>query len=451
MKSPGTPVDTSHKRAHKIELIAAACAVLLIVVVCFIIALVGEKAKTESTGVPSKPVFKNQLTPSTELKVGTHRYVSPCQVLPLASAAKIFGKATPATKASEESLAVSIPTTAETYVARTECSYSLSSGVVKLNADQYVDASELKDVSSVFNGTSEEIKAEVDGLKQKAGGDSDAQALVKTLDTSLLKFDKYQDEFDDDVLAKANFDGMILPDFLGDMLMIQGNVVYQIDAGKPFDKLTSADIGNLGQAFEAIQKNASNSQLDQSPIATILGNTDHIGATKIIEPCVILDGAMFKAISGVDENGLVSRVTLPVDANRDLIDQQVHKRVIFSNSCQRTHDADPTDSGVQLQLNHAKTVEYAIQYVKDFNDDTAAAPPEALQTNADEAFVFHSSLQSAGETGDTYLFRVGPYVAVLDISTKTSTGGDSTFADAGRDQYTQAINLLVDRLKQAEQ
>jgi hypothetical protein len=436
----GSTQHPSRRRA----ILAAVVLVILILLVGSAVALTGYDSTKKNQATVPKQQFPNQLTPASEIKVGTHRYVSPCQALTLSAAAGIFGKADASTRVTEDSLAVSIPASEEHYVANTQCRYKLAGTTVTVTAEQHVDGSDMKDLGNLFTGGSDEIStAKTLENKATASDNADARRLADKLEKSIATYNKYNDEFDEDKLAKLNFDGVILPDLFGDLKMIQGNVLYGVSTGGRGDSLTADDLAKYGKAFETIARNAKNTHLDQSPVPTILGNKDKIGSTKILEPCVILDGGTFKTIAGNDENDTVSRITLPIDANRDIVDKQVNKRVLFSNECERNYNGDPINTAVKLQLYQAKTTEYAQQFVKDFNDDTDAQPPNALQTSADEAYIFYNSVDTAT---NSYLFRVGPYVGLVDISSLTS--GDESVSSASQDQYINAINLFTARIKQ---
>jgi hypothetical protein len=51
-----TPDTSTRKLSRKVEFITAGCALLLIVAVCFVLALIGSHQKKSNTNVPSKPV-----------------------------------------------------------------------------------------------------------------------------------------------------------------------------------------------------------------------------------------------------------------------------------------------------------------------------------------------------------------------------------------------------------
>lgn len=431
---------------HKKIAIAAGLAILGVIIGVIVFATSGHDTTTTKPSANS-PKFKNLLTPASEIKVGNSRYVSPCQVLPLASAAELFGVTNPGTQLTEDSLAVSRPQSDQsaTNTYRTSCGYALTDKTVHLYADQYADASELQHVSSVFLRSEDKQRATIAAIKKTAGNDVEAKELASTFEKSLDKLNKYKNEYDDDKLKNVDFNGMMLPAYASnDVLLLYNNVVYSLDSGIKLEIASVEQLAKIDKAFKIITRNAANQHLDQSPAPTILGNTDMIGKTKILEPCVVLSTSVFQAITGQADNDLVERSTLPIDSNRDVVDKKVNKRVIVSNICNRNYKAGDMATKVGLHLYQAKTTTYAKQYVIDFHDAPSTPAPTPLQTSADEAFVFANSTDPASPT---YLFRVGTYVGVISLETSDSTGADLTITKSSQDEHIRAINLLVENLK----
>lgn len=392
-----------------------------------------------------QPVFKNVLTPASEIKVGNTRYVSPCQVLPFAKVTEIFGQAAESAYVIEDSLGASVPANSEENVMRTYCNYNLAKSLsIKVSADQYTDSAELKRVSSVFLVKSDRVQAILNTARQHAGNNQDAKDLLNAVQSSLNTYKTYESVYDKDTLSKVDPDGMILPPFASDgVQVILGNVSYRLDTSIRLDKASAEQLAQFKQALDVIRSNAANPRLDQSPINTIIGSTDHIGDTKILEPCALLSGNIFQTITSVESNDLVGRVTLPLNSNRDIIDNSVGKRVIFSNSCERKHEGGDIDVSFRLKLNQAKSVEFAKQYVKDYDDDPSIVPT-AVTTGADEAYLFPNSRDPLSPA---YLFRVGPYVAVINFESTDSTGSGLKFLPATQKQYIEAVNILTQEIK----
>jgi len=434
---------------------------LLLVVVAIIVLIVktGSNDKISTVDRPTKPTFTNPLTPTSELKVGNARYISPCQALTLSDVTRIYSTTNDSSYVNEDALAVSVPVSDHESRYDTGCTYHLAHATVTLRADQYSDPKVGKRVSTLFLDYSDKYQGTIDGMKKAVAGSStqDAKDLVTTIEKSYAKYSQFKSQYDDEALAKQNFDGMVLPDLLGEgVQMLQGNTLYTLSYGSKDikDPRTSpAALDKLARGLKLVTKNIKNPHLDQSPINPILGSSNRIGTTKVLEPCAVLTTDMFKSLTGTDENGLMRRATLPYNIMKSRFDDKVHKTIVMSNDCERNRDDDSgttavSNNKVELQLYQAANEAQAKQYVIDYADDPSA-PPTPLQTDADEANVYGNSLQSDNLL---YLFRVGPYIGLLSIETSgsQSLADDVHFNYASQDQYVQAINALTAQIKKLQ-
>lgn len=439
-----TPEPSARFNRQHVLMLAATFVTVFVVALLAITLLGGDsKAPRQSASNSTEP--QSQLAPKRELKVGAFRYMSPCQVLPLKDVTKIMGNMSADGYISEDSLAVNY--TDPTSPARTQCEYNINRDTnlsVYLSANQYADASKLKRLSSLFLTDPDVLALQIAKYHQTASDsqNKDAKAYVAKLETSLETYKKYADAYSEDALKQLNPSGLTLPGYLAPVGYIYGNVFYTIDVpGYDSKNLTAEQMAKLNGLLSAVMKHARNKQLDQSPAPTYLNSTAKVGSTKLLEPCTILTTADFTSITGVNENDLLTRLSLRAQPGKEL-KRSDNSPILPTNSCERTaRNTDNSRVRVELQLWYGRSNgEAQAEYAKYNNNGSAEAP---LQTSADEAKLVGSD--NSGATASSYIFRVGPYFAQVRISNLVRS--DTTYGN--QDQHVSAINLLAERLKTA--
>jgi hypothetical protein len=458
LDSPILPLLPQKPDKRKVALFGLlGIAVIAVIVASFLFANHAEK--TTDNGVSSKLAFPNQLTPASEIRVGDFPYVSPCQVLPLSDAQDIFGSLPSDGYVHENSLAVSVPKTDPTHglnSVQTYCDYEYGAkdvNEVTLNAEQFKDATDVKDVPTMVSVSPDKAQQTIDGFKKNAGGD--AEAMVNTMQSSLASYKK---AVEGDTSIKA--DGMVLPGLTGGIQVVHGNVVYTVDMkgsdAKASDtSKTSKQLDQLAKALKVIASNAQNSHLDQSPASTILGSSDTVGTTKVFDSCAMLTTAIFKAATSLDENTILDRTT-PI-ANFAKPTHSINGDANPPNSeCLREHedmvDIAISSTSIDLNIDYGSSASAAKQQIQSLANEPSGGKGTALQTSADEAYVIPSD-GSFGDNIALYEFRVGAYVGSITFTSSSvaDLSDEGTDTPAPQDQYVQAINLVVAQIHKLEQ
>jgi hypothetical protein len=446
-------------------------AVVIVLVLLGIVMLVSS-LKNSSTDIKgdknySASNFKDWLAPPSEITVGDSRYVSPCQVLTAKNIANNFGSFADDGYVTEKYLDSSV-TQASDQVVDTNCSYFLNNksiDTVTLVAKQYTNVNDTRNLSQSTGLSSSSINEAITRYK-KAADSSDrpeVKALVATMEKSAQTFEKYEDVSGEESQG-VDFNGLIVPDTqaaLGHefkLTFINNNVVYSLSAtlkGGPDSSLDYTDkqvaiiLAGLDSALTGVKQNLKNTSLSQSPVATITGKSEKVGSTRILEPCAVMTPAIFKDISGQDQNNPVSRNTVVYTAEKDRTTKSGYP-TLATNGCTREYKSGKGGDGfsasattsAKLDLSYASTVERAKKNAEGTVGTSGATTD--LQTDADWA----RSLP-LDEDSRLYIFRVGTYVGSIDISTLSSDGlgSDIVTTQADQNAHIKAINELVKSLK----
>jgi hypothetical protein len=451
---PADPVNRASLRKRAYLLIPAIIILIIIGIVVGAVAFSGSDLKPQNNAQAEKQ-FTNYLKPTSEIKLGNYRYISPCQVFPLDEVSKIYGGPSDTTRVIEQYLDTSRAVTDDPLNTSYNspdltCGYELAkNNTVYLYTEQYSDPEQAVTIGKILISENT-LNETIDALKTKAKGNKDAEALVKQMEKSRDGYLKYYKEYDRDILKKQNFDGYILPKYAASSLVMNyKNVTYNVEP-RNVRKLTDASASDLAKyykAFELIKKNASNKNLSQSPAPTILGDNDKIGSTKIVEACDILSKSVFKEITGQDDNQIIRRTSLPVEVNDDITSRTKGTNLYF-NSCDRTYEMNDLQTSVSVTIRQAKSAAEAQEYVKNY-DQTPEPPATPLQTSGDEAYSYPNPFNPSGGT-PLYLVRTGPYVISITYNLQDSTAGlsgDIIQSEGSQEQVVKAMNILIDRIK----
>lgn len=430
-------------KKHRLLLLTGGVVVFLAVL---ILVLTTRQAlpNTNQDGSQAVSQFRNWLVPSKELKVGDYRYVSTCQALTKQNVTEILGKFADDGIVLEEYLDENYTAISPSDEFKGECSYELKNAEYTnavLTSEQFVDKEQAKKVFNFVVMKPDAMQAKVAELTTAAEGNEAARSFAVKLKTSSERYPELSTlTYKSNELSKVSVDGLLFPDSRNRYVLFYQNSVYALRI-TPVDKnMKQADLlAAYGELFAAIEANIKNNQLDQSPAPTLLGNTDRVTKTiKVIEPCAILNRANFAAITGTEQDKPTSRTSLPYE----LEDIVQNKQLMVANACERQsgRGSSAPSNRVNLTLRHASSVQGAIDWL---GSDQGITP---LATDADQSFILNPRFK-----GDypIYYFRVGPYVADIDI---LQTSSDGTFSgisqkEATNDQYIKAINILVAELK----
>jgi len=476
------PQPVAPRRRRKSLLVVAVIAAVLAIVLGGVLGLVtseGDDAgpsgrggdppstttESEEPTEPEEPGFRDWLAPSEKLRVGKNPYVSPCQMLTIDDVEEIYGELQPETVVSEEFLDFSVadrsdlPTPYET-----SCSYT---DQLTLHVQQYTYRKGLRDgglaTEAYSLGTDPaDLKRKLRSYRAAVKGSDDelVRSFVENLTETARAYLAYQRAYDRDELADLDLDGLVLP--VGyqafEFNFFHDNVAFRLvdETGGEASSLaaTSDDLvlQRLTEAAAAVQRirdHLADPRLSQSPAPTILGDTDRIGRTLVLEPCAVLSPAVFRSITGRRTNQVARRYSLPIDPTSR------GRPGEFSgyNNCERTGQqgglragSPHTDMSVRVEIDYAPSKKEFRAALRggDFlpldRDDTR------LRTRAEWAAEF----RVAGFEDPYYAFIVGNYFVLVSITTLDSEGtvtGDIVQGQADRGAHVAAINTVLRSLE----
>lgn len=458
------PPEEPQKSKKKYLLIGTGVLVALLVIAGGVLTL-NRSSGNGGVGTIFKKEFPDWLQPKDDIKIGSFRYVSPCQALPQDELTKLYGNFGDAGYVMEDYLDQS--STEKTREVRARCSYEIDNETVssvELKTTQYRDLEDMKLIGSVMGLVDvEDAEKALAEFKQIVGDsdNKDAQKLVERFTTSTATYKKYDKVYNAKDLTDLKTDGLLVPSDSG-VTLVQGNVAYVFSyRPKPVEERPSASqlvdyVARINKTMELIEKNAKDPSLSQSPARTVLGETDMIGSTRLLESCAVLTPAIFKSVTTREQNDTIHRLSTVYDPNKDRFAKADKSLLLPYNSCEREYsrynDATSTSTtpsmNVSLDLQHAKSEQAAKDYlVKYF---PLEAGDVALSTRADWAQQMPmQDLLDANKTNNLYIFRVGPYILKVNIRQVVSEGLRSEIiqSEGTSEQHVQAINELTDSLR----
>lgn len=467
---PLQPAPHSKKRTRIIIALAIVGILLLwaIMLTVIIHVVTGRTTDFKTDKNYSSSNFKDWLAPSSEIKVGSYRYVSPCQALTAKNIANTFGSYANDGYITETFLDYSVTPKSDKLV-DTNCSYSIRNKAIRtvgLTAKQFTDINDARNLSRSMSLRSDDVNQAVARYKKAAdaAGTPDVKAFVANIEKSAKTYQQNLGASGDEN-PDVSFDGMTLPDTqseLGHEFKIQTmykNVVYELSvglAGGPTksldysDKQIAAILAGFSETLKTLKQNVNNPKLSQSPSATILGKSEKVGPTRILEPCAVMPDSLFKSFTGLDQNQPVDRSSVIFASEKESTTKSGFP-TLPTNTCKRSFsDIKDTDglsaakwTAATLGLSYASSDARAQKTAQETLGTTGENID--LQTDADWA----RSLPF-GEDGRIYIFRVGAYVGTIKISIDSSEGLGYEIITTQADQaaHVKAINELVKSIKQ---
>lgn len=433
-------------KKYGLALLVASVVLMFALTASILVLLRGNETSNNQNNTEQSTKFKNWLAPQKEIKVGQYRYVSPCQVFTLDDAKNFNGLAED-TFVSEDYADTDFAGDATNKSLQTSCRYNIKNDTyrsITIDAEQYIDINDAKKLSRTVLERPEELQQSVDALASVSQGNESAKKLHQRLKESASKYKEYYNfEFDPQKLSQISVDGIVLPGNGKKFFVFKDNIAYTVtleteDVNKDID---SAAFEDYAQAIEIIEKNASNTSLDQSPVATILGDSDKVASTKIMEPCSILTGSIYQQLAGGPHVGIVERITVTKDAEK--ISSRTDANLV-ANFCERSRRVQEGGQNITtrigLTLRYARTEEAALNWLKGGEGTTP------LQTTADQSYILNPRFASEPPV---FYFRVGKYIGNVSFEETRSTTLSAPIAttDVSNERYVQAINLLVAELK----
>ena len=419
---------------------------LAITALIFLLLRENNGTSTNHNNTEQSSKFKNWLAPQKEIKVGQYRYVSPCRVFTLDDAKNFNGLAEDAF-VSEDYADSDFTGDVINKSLRTSCAYNVKNDTyrsITIDAEQYVDINNVKRLNRTVLERPDKLQQSVDMLASVSQGSKAATDLYQRLKESSKKYKEYINfEFDTQKLSQISVDGIVLPGYGKKFYVFKHNVVYTVtlqtkDVNKDIDSTTFEDYAKV---IEIVEKNASNNSLDQSPAPTIIGDSDKVAKTMILEPCSLLSASIYEQLTGSPHLGTVERITVTKDAEN--ISSRTDANLV-ANFCERSRRAEERSQNITtrigLTLRYARTEEAALKWLKGGEGTTP------LQTSADQSYILNPRFASESPV---FYFRVGKYIGNVSFEETRSTtlSAPITTTDVSNERYIQAINLLVAELK----
>ncbi len=418
----------------------------------------------EVDNAPPKPTFQNYLKPAGEIKVGSNRYVSACQVLNPDDVKSIFNSMGEDGYIREDYYDTS-PTPTDTLDSgiETNCYYmGENDNNISLKTEQSFEALNTRNLRSIVYSFGEDKIADKIKLYEKAtanSNDSGLKQFIATLKQSAEIYDKHRSY---DSREQADLSNFVIPIDRGlfSFNLVQDNAVYKFDytikdAGEDefnlSDQEIEARLKKSAKAIKVIQQRIADTHLDQSPTPTILGDTEKVGTTKVLEPCAILTAQLYQSVIGSPANDATTRMTVNPDITKERFATATGEPRYPYNQCRRDGGVGDIFKGsarvstiVTLDLNYNPSSE-GLQAKLDkgfkFNGND-----KLLQTNADWA----AHMNVDAEAGGYIKFRVGAYSGSIDIHRLTTQGflGKQISTGGTEQQYLQLVNAVADYIKQ---
>lgn len=383
----------------------------------------------QATATPESPqsAFVDALRPVEEITVGRHRYVSPCQLLPWDVAARFLGEITTSSNGVYETTWEESPTRARNGLpwVEEEASCRWYNGLrnersltVRLTQSADADAAERlavyrrlpNDAADAFRRWK---RADLSTLDDGGRTEAFREQLRGDLQS-------YRSAAKDYGFSGPELDGVVVAteSGLGDSFVFAGNeknVTWQLEAdGWPGQGTRAADPTYLAAAsvlVTTLRERLADPALDQAPAPTILGDAELLGNTPLLEPCLLLDRAVFRRGTALRQNGTTERSVAPV---RPDLPDDLGRRTPAA-SCTRTFQADRAPKGARQAMDRllgstgSLDVDIRVVYLpteqaaKEFYRATDPGPK--LATKADAAHLWTST--------DTVVSRVGNYAVFL--------------------------------------
>lgn len=424
-----------NKLSKKTSIIAGVALLLIILSAGLLI-----KHNTQSSsgsngaGVVSQAAaqYPNYLEPNDTIQIGQYRYVSPCQVLPLDRIVSVYGQP----KGDSVLYETYYDASASGRSSRdTSCRYSLRLGDVQndvtLRASQYDDIDLFTIPGFVLGATLSDTTAQLEEYKTAARKtDSPAvTTLMSRMQDSIQKFRQTEKSYTE--AAVSNFNNYLLPNKgIGSAAGITykiNNVVYQLDIdtrGTGDSTISPRLLTQLARLTESMIENSKNAQLSQAPAPTIIGESDKLGSTRLLEVCDILRGTDVQAVLGTAPSGEVDRSGL--DASSHIIDprpENPDQIYPASSTCRRISETGNRNV-VELNLLTFNNAKNAIDHLEGF---FSGGKDEIRQIESSASIAYADRDTSEGRM---YYFTQGPYLGVFRVNDdgKLATGesGEAT-------------------------
>ena len=437
---------------------------LAIAVVCSAIAGCGGD-ESEKRSPVTTPAPEAVATPApSPVTFGSHRYVSPCSVLPLDAVERIYGPMNPLGYVRQEFYDRSL-TAAElkrktntiTGSVQTGCDYMRRDAremIVSVDVDQYRSEKAARNAwgAIAYLGTGKDSR-------RLSRMDLSGSGSLFSWDLNFIK--KWERE------NEINMGGKRVKG-IDDVLYVRGRADFAGVRGNSLVRLAYLPTGSFGfstplftpsqyrkqaakakQAFRVIYEQMDRADLAQEPLGPAVGGEQEVNGVPYLDPCSVLNEEVFELATGRAPTEHAESVSLPVgtaelrETAPELIGQSPEascsRRARYkrkpSDVMSRSHHAD-LSVRVAARPQGDEVLSVGTELVQDWmifryvNEDardrvttkdliTAGVVDQvtADETEADALYVFDSTLKTgAREASRVAFFNVGPYAFMLAVS-----------------------------------
>ena len=454
---------------------------LTVVVLCCAITGCGGDGGSEKRSPTETP--EAAATPAPEpLTFGSHRYVSPCSVLPMDAVERIYGPMNPLGYVRQEYYDRSLTeaefkrkTTNITGSVQTTCDYMRRDAremIVSVDVEQYRSEKAARHAwgAIAYLGTGKESR-------RLAKRDLSGTFLGEDYDFNFIKKLARENE--------TNMGGKLVKG-VDDVLYVRGRADFVGVRGNTLVRLAYLPTGSFGfstplftpsqyrkqaakakQAFPVIYEQLDRADLDQKPLGPSLSDEKEVNGVPYLDPCSVLNDEVFELATGRLPTEHAESVSLPFDtAGRretapELIGQSPEASCSRRGRYKRTHHAD-LSVRVAAREQGDEVLSVGTELIQDWmifryvNEDardrittkdliTAGVVDQvtADETEADALYVFDSTLKTgAQEASRVAFFNVGPYAFMLAV-TRNSGLGLYSGEDLDVDGYRKVVDAIA--------
>ena len=436
---------------------------LTIAIFCGAIAGCGGGDDEPKRSPAATPAPEAAATPSP-VTFGSYRYVSPCSVLPMEAAERIYGPMNPLGYVRQESYDRSLTeaelkrkTDTVTRSVQTVCEYNRRDArdmIVHVEVNQYRSEKAARNAwgAIAYLGTGKDSR-------RLAKMDLSGTGPLFNWDFNFIK--KWARE------NEINMGGKRVKG-IDDVLYVRGRADFAGVRGNSLVRLAYLPTGSFGfstplftpsqyrkqaakakQAFRVIYEQMERADLAQEPLGPALGDEQEVNGVPYLDPCSVLNDEIFELATGRAPTEHAESVSLPVGTAelRETAPELIGQSPEASCSRRARYKRKPSD--VMSRSHHAdlsvrvagrpqgdEVLSVGTELVQDWmifryvNEDardrvttkdlmTAGVVDQvtADETEADALYVFDSTLKTgAREASRVAFFNVGPYAFMLAVS-----------------------------------
>ena len=441
---------------------------LTIAILCCAVAGCGGGDDSEKRSAATTPAPEAAATPEpAPLTFGSHRYVSPCSVLPMDAVEQIYGPMNALGWVRQEFYDRSLTgaelkrkTDSVTGNIATVCDYNRRDKretTVRVEVDQYRSEKAARSAWGYIRylGTGKDsrrlAKEDLSGPGVLGGPSYDFNFIKKLARENEINMGGDRVKGIDDVLyvkGRADFVG-----FRGNALVRLSYLPLGFTTPVFTQSQYRKQAAKAKQAFRVIYEQMDRADLAQEPLGPAVGGEQEVNGVPYLDPCSVLNEEVFELATGRAPTDAAESTSLPVDTAglREAADELIGQSP--EASCSRLARYKRKASDITSHSHHAdlsvrvagrpqgdEVLSVGTELVQDWvinryvNEDArdrvttkdligggVLEQVTADETEADALYVFDSTLKTGRqEASRTAFFNVGPYAFMLAV-TRNST------------------------------